>query len=178
VSFASSVPGPIFPLFVESILGPKAKVATVTGLLLAVGGMVAGLSSLLVGRVGDRVGHGRMLVGCTAMSGVLSGVLAWADSLRQLFALRVGFGFAAGGTGPSMNALIARTVPNTSYGRAYGLTASASSLGWALGPMVGGALASGYGLRLPFVATGVLLVAVSTVAGLWLIPALSRHRED
>jgi len=172
VNFASTVVAPVFPLFVEQIMHTKTRVATVTGLILAVGGLVAGLSSLVTGRLSDRIGHGRMLVGCTAVSGVLSGLLAAANNIGQLFALRVGFGLSSGGTGPAMNALIARSVPNSSYGRAYGLTASASSLGFALGPVLGGAIASAYGLRAPFVATAVLLVLVAVLAGARIIPAL------
>lgn len=164
VNFASTVVAPVFPLFVEQIMQSRSRVATVTGLILAVGGLVAGVASMALGRLSDRIGHGRMLVGCTAVSGVLSGLLAAATNIGQLFILRVGFGLSSGGTGPAMNALIARSVPNSSYGRAYGLTASASSLGWALGPMLGGAVASAYGVRAPFVATAVLLIAVSAVA--------------
>lgn len=172
VNFASTVVAPVFPLFVEQIMHTKARVATVTGLILAVGGLVAGVASLALGRMSDRIGHGRMLVGCTAVSGILSGLLAAVSNIGQLFALRVAFGLSSGGTGPAMNALIARSVPNSSYGRAYGLTASASSLGWALGPMLGGAVASAFGLRAPFIATAVLLLAVSVLAGAYLIPAL------
>lgn len=112
ISFSGMVVGPIFPLFVEKLMPHSTRVASITGLLLAVGGIVAGLGAILVGRFSDRIGHKAMLFACTLSSGLSFMLQAAATSVAQLFAIRIAFGFVAGGTGPTMNALVASIAPN------------------------------------------------------------------
>ena len=47
------------------------------------------------------------------------------------------------------------------YGQAYGLMASMTSLGMTLGPLAGGIMASYVGFRWPFIAVGLLLSLVA-----------------
>ena len=57
-----------------------------------------------------------------------------------------------------MNALVGKFTPKESYGKAYGLMASMTSLGMTLGPLAGGTMASYMGLRWPFFAVCLLLL--------------------
>lgn len=163
VNLAGTIAGPIFPLFVEKILGAGAAKGTITGLLMAVGGVLGALGAVGIGHLGDRVGQKKMLVACTLMSGLFCVPQALATSVGQLFGLRAVLGLASGGTGPSINAIVGKLTPRSSYGRVYGLTSSVSSLGAAAGPLLGGVLASAMGLRLPFVVTGVMLMIISGI---------------
>ena len=163
-SFGFVVFVPTFPLFVEKLMHTKTHVASMTGMIESIASLMAGLSAVTLGRLGDRLGHRRLLVSCTTLSGIFSGLAAFVRSIPELIGFRVAFGLAAGGTSPVMNAIIADSVPVGGFGRAYGLTTAAGSSGWGLGPLVGGALAAQYGLRMPFVATGVMLVLVSLFA--------------
>jgi DHA1 family multidrug resistance protein-like MFS transporter len=167
VNFAFVVFTPTFPLFVEQLMHSGRNVASTTGMIESIASLMAGLSAVLIGRAGDRAGHRRLLVSCTTLSGLFSGMAAFVRSIPELFGLRVVFGLAAGGTSPAMNAIIADAVPVGGFGRAYGLTAAAGGLGWGLGPLVGGAIAAQFGLRMPFLATGVMLVTVSFMAALY-----------
>ncbi len=166
VNFAGSIVAPIFPLFVEKLVVLKAKVASTTGLIIGVSGLVAAITAASVGRIGDRIGHKKVLTGCTLCSGVFCIPQAFAQSVGQLLGLRALFGLAAGGTGPTVNAIIAKIAPRNSYGKAFGLTTSVSALGRAIGPLVGGLAAAWLGLRPPFVVMGVLLIAVALVVAL------------
>ncbi len=163
-SFGFVVFVPTFPLFVERLMHTKTNVASMTGMIESIASLMAGISAVTIGRIGDRIGHRRLLVSCTTLSGIFSVLAAFVRSIPELVGFRVVFGFAAGGTSPVMNAIIAEAVPVGGFGRAYGLTTAAGSIGWGLGPLVGGALAAQYGLRMPFVATGVMLVLVSLFA--------------
>ena len=69
-----------------------------------------------------------------------------------------------------MNAMIGASVSPDTFGRSFGITTSAMCLGFALGPLVGGFLASGMGLRLPFVVMGVLQLATAALIGLYVRP--------
>ena len=156
-TFSMTFVGPIFPLFVEKIaVGLKA--ATVTGTLMGVSGLAAGVSAVVVGRMGDRLGHKRLLVISALLTSVLGILHAVVRTIGQLFGLRIGWGFAVGGTSPAVNALIGTSVSSDTYGRSYGISQSASSLGMAIGPLVGGVAASLLGLRWPFVIMGGLLL--------------------
>lgn len=159
---------PIFPLFVEEIIGAPDRAASETGLLLAVTGVASALAAVMVGRLSDRIGYKAMLVTCTAIAGALCFPHAAAHSIWQLIALRILFGIGAGGMIPAMNALVATVVPRENIGQAYGFTTTASALGWGVGPALGGWAASQLGYRVPFLIMGGLLLLVSAAQHRWL----------
>jgi DHA1 family multidrug resistance protein-like MFS transporter len=161
LNLSGSFVGPIFPLFVEEVLKRPGRAASETGIILAATGVSSAVASVLVGRMSDRVGHKRVLVACTALAGLLCFPQAIARNVGQLLCLRVLFGLGAGGMIPAMNAMVARTVPRDRIGRAYGFVTTASSVGWATGPALGGLAASACGLRVPFAIMGGLLLAMS-----------------
>ncbi len=166
VNLGATIVAPILPLFVEQLAALPARAASTTGLILAVSGLAAAVTASVVGRVSDRIGHKKVLVACTLSLGIFSIPQALARSVGELLGLRALYGLAAGGTGPTINAIIAKIAPRNTYGKAYGLTFAVSMLGAAIGPLTGGVLASQLGLRAPFVLMGVCLVAVSLVVAL------------
>lgn len=168
-AFAATFVGPIFPLFVERI-AEGARAATVTGQLMGVAGLASGISCLLVGRISDRLGHRRVLVVSSLGSALFSAPHAIVQTLNQLFALRISWGLISGGGGPAMSAMIGNAVSSDSYGRAFGLTSAASCLGSALGPLVGGLMASAMGLRLPFVVMSVMWLGAAVLVALYVHP--------
>jgi MFS family permease len=170
LNVASSFVGPIFPLFVEQIVGRPQEAAGATGMLLAVSGVASAVSALMVGRLSDRVGHKAMLVSCTVLTGVLIVPHYWAQTLGQLTLLRVALGLSAGGMVPAMNSIVASVVPRSSIGQAYGFTATASALGWSVGPAIGGGAAVVLGYRWPFVIMGALMVLVAVSQQRWIQP--------
>ncbi len=168
-AFAVTFVGPIFPLFVERIAN-TARAATITGQIMGAGGLAAGVSALVIGRISDRLGHRRVLIVSSLGSAVFSIPHALVRALWQLFGLRIGWGLISGGAGPAMNAMIGSHVSSDMYGRAFGLTTSAQCLGFALGPLTGGLMASATGLRWPFVVMGVLQLATSVLIWRWVRP--------
>lgn len=161
VTLAPMLAAPIFPLFVEHILGRTGQAATTTGLVMAAGAIAGGAGAMLLGRLGDRIGHTIALLISLATSALAYLGNAAVTGLAQLFGVRVAIGLSAGGTQPLMNALVASLVPESAYGRAYGFTFSAQSVASALAPVVGGFLASHLGLRAPFVAASLVLAGVA-----------------
>ncbi len=168
MSLSGSFAMPIFPLLVEQVVGTQRQAASETGLLLGVTGIAAAVAAVMVGRLGDRYGHKAMLVTCTALAGVLCLPHYFAQSMPQFLVLRLLFGLGIGGMMPAMNAMVASIIPRDNIGQAYGFTTTASALGWAFGPALGGWTASHMGYRIPFVVMGaaLLLVAVAQHRGL------------
>jgi DHA1 family multidrug resistance protein-like MFS transporter len=166
VNFANSMLAPVFPLFVEKLRGTSVEVATITGAIIGVTGVAATVSAALLGHFGDRLGHKRLLVAATLVAGLLTLPQAFAHSVRQLFILRMLFGFAVGIIWPSINAIVRYITSHHHLGKAYGLTSSAACLGLGLGPMAGGYVAASTGLSTPFLLAGVLLILASALV-LW-----------
>lgn len=157
-NFSINLAIPIIPLFIEEVGNLKTKVASTTGLLLAISGVTASLSAAAIGRLSDRLGHQRTLIinmFLTSLTWLAHGL---AQSIGQLFVVRTLFGLAAGGNLPTMNALVAKFAQKESYGKAYGLMTSMTCLGMTLGPLTGGVLASYMGLRWAFFAVCLLLL--------------------
>ncbi len=161
LNLSGTIVAPIFPLFVAQLLATPTGAASATGMIMAIGGAAAALSSVVIGRASDRVGQRRLLIAATAATGVLCFPQAAARTVWQLLGIRAAYGLAAGGMGPTVNALAATLVPRSSIGSIYGLTSAATSLGSALGPSIGGILAASTDLRMPFVLMGALLLALS-----------------
>jgi MFS transporter, DHA1 family, multidrug resistance protein len=159
-NFSIHIAIPILPLFIEEVGNLKTGVASTTGFLFAVTGATASISAIAIGYLSDRMGHKRVLIINLFVTGLMWAAHAVAQNIHQLLIIRIVFGFAAGGNLPTMNALVGKITPKETYGKAYGLIASMSSLGMTLGPLAGGIMASHLGFRWPFVVVSLLLSLV------------------
>ncbi|MBV9327386.1 MAG: MFS transporter [Chloroflexi bacterium] len=166
-TFGVNVVQPMLPLFVQN-LDPTVSVATVTGVIFTVAGVVAAISSVVWGRTGDRVGFRRLLIAMALGAGLIYVPQAFVTTVVQLIVLRGILGIFDGGLLPSANALIASSRPSkpgggaqTSLGTTYGLINLANGMGFALGPLAGGLIAATLGLRNVFLVTAVILLAIA-----------------
>jgi MFS family permease len=163
--FGVNVVQPMLPLFVQSI-DPAESPATVTGVIFTVAGVVAAISSLIWGRLGDRIGYRRLLIAMALGAGLIYIPQGLVVSVAQLIVLRGILGIFDGGLLPSANALIAssaapeRPGQRSSHGTTYGLVYLANGMGFALGPLAGGLIAATVGLRAVFFITGAILLAI------------------
>lgn len=158
---------PILPLYIEELGSySEARAASLAGLSFGLMGLTSAISSLLLGRRGDRVGHQRILVVCLIASVVCYFPMALVMSAWQVIALQGLFGFAIGGLLPSTNAIIAATTPPERRGAVFGFTSSAGSMGAFVGPLVGSLLAATLGFRFAF-AFLALTMLVTAAAILW-----------
>ena len=155
---------PLFPLFVQEITPGGRSVASTVGLILGVAGVVSAISALAIGRVSDRLGHRRVLAICALGAGLSYLPQSLSTDPAQVLVLRALLGFFVGGMLPSANALIALQAPRAAQGAAFGLSATASSLGHALGPLLGAALATTLGLRAVLVVAGLFLITTGVSA--------------
>lgn len=175
VMLAGSFAMPIFPLLVEDI-GAGDRVASTAGLLLGISGLAAGLSALLAGMVGDRIGYRPALIAWIVAGALFSAPHALAHSVLQLALLRMGMGFSRGGTAPVLNAMVAQAVSPDNYGRCFGIARTASALGLAVGPMLGGIAAAHLGVRTPFLIMSALMCLNALIIAV-LVPPGERARS-
>ncbi|WP_327579942.1 MFS transporter [Streptomyces sp. NBC_00145] len=153
--------------------------------LMVLGGLLAlydGAEVLLkpvFGTLADRIGARPVLLGGLAAFAAASAVYAVADSPEWLWAARLGQGAAASAFSPSASVLVARLNPAAKHGRAFGSYGFYKSLGYTLGPLLGGVLVWAGGLRLAFTVLALLAAGVAAWALLVVprVPPLPRARQ-
>ncbi len=155
VHLSSSIVNPSFPLIVKDIIPSSENLNSITGSVLAAAALAGAISSALLGHVGDRFGHKKILVVCCIVSAVASVGHFFVSTLPSLFIVRILFGLSVAGMLPSANAIIHRIIDSRFIGKAYGASTSISMIGPALGPVIGGSIARVAGLRIPFLVTAV-----------------------
>ncbi|MSR84815.1 MAG: MFS transporter [Candidatus Latescibacteria bacterium] len=151
---------PVVPLFIQE-LAHTDDVLSLAGLIFSVGGLVGALSSVLSSRWCEHWGAKQTLVWGLLASAVFYLAQGLSTSVAMLAVLMVCSGLATGAIRPVANTLIARVVPESDRGKAYGVMSSASSLGWSLGPVMGGYVGAHWGFRTAFFVTTVLFVVVA-----------------
>jgi EmrB/QacA subfamily drug resistance transporter len=120
------------------------------------------------GKVGDRVGHGRMVAlgQVLVAAGALLGYVA--PSLAVLTLARILMACGGAVLVPATVALLRHALPQERRGRAFGVFGAVMALAAALGPLVGGALVDAFGWRSVFIANLPVLalsVGLAAVAG-------------
>jgi MFS transporter, DHA1 family, multidrug resistance protein len=162
IQYGANVVLPILPLFVQQ-LDAGGSAATLTGVIYTVAGVVAAVSSVGLGRLGDRIGHRRVLIVLALGAGLFYIPQAFVRSVLQLIVLRGLLGFFDGGLLPSANAIISAGTHGEgrgSHGTTYGLIYLATGLGFGLGPLSGGFIAATLGIRSVFLITALILLAL------------------
>jgi MFS family permease len=153
--------------------------------LLVLGGLLAlydGAEVLLkpvFGSLADRIGARPVLLGGLVAFALASAANVAADSPGWLWAARLGQGAAAAAFSPAASALVARLNPAAKRGRAFGSYGFYKSIGYTLGPLLGGLLTWAGGLRLLFLVLALLglVVAGWALLAVPVVAPLPRRRQ-
>ena len=154
---------PIMSLYIEELSGMAANASTLAGLVLGILGVTSAISSIFLGRLGDRRGYRSILMLCALGAGFIYLPMAAAQAWWHMFILQAIFGVFAGGMIPSANALVAQGTPPDRRGVVYGMMATATSIGGVIGPLVGSMIAAGFGARMTFLFTGAMLLCLVVI---------------
>jgi MFS family permease len=144
----------------------------VTGIILAGSGVASAVAAIIVGVISDRIGYKTVLVVASVAAAAFSIPQYVVTATWQLFALRVLIGLATGAIMPAAGALTAMLVPASKRGTAYGLTGSATSLGFGVGPLTAALVVSLWGIRPVFLTAALLMAGIAVwVAAMIQMPA-------
>jgi DHA1 family multidrug resistance protein-like MFS transporter len=157
---------PITPLFVQQLLVDQTRLNTFTGLVVAVSSATLTVAAIYLGRLGDRIGHKRILVFSMFAAGLLYLPQSLASEAWQLLLLMALVGIAMGGVIPSVSALLTRYSHEGSEGAVFGLDNSVRAGARAIAPLIGAAVALAFDLRATFLATGLTFMLGALLAGL------------
>ncbi len=164
-SLGATVIVPILALFVVSLnQGQERGAVAMTGLIIGASALTSAISAVYLGRLGDRIGHERILLASSILAAVLYVPQAFVTVPWQLVILQGLSGIAVGGLIPSVAALMNMRAPGGSQGATYGLDNSVQASARVVAPMVAAALAASVGYHAVFAGAAVIYGVAVLVA--------------
>lgn len=150
--------GPILALFIQSMTPESNNIAFLSGMIAAVPGISALMSAPRLGKLGDRIGTGRILMATLIVAVVLFFAMSFVTTPLQLGVLRFLLGFADGAMLPAVQTLLIKYSSDQVTGRIFGYNQSFMYLGNVAGPLMGAAVSAMAGFRWVFAATAVVVL--------------------
>lgn len=155
---------PVIPLMVQDVGVDADSIGRVAGLTVGAGAAGIVISSTVVGRLVERRSP-ELFVAVGLLAGSLLCVpIMFVSDASQLLVLRTAVALTAGSVPTLAYAIAANSVPRAVLGRTMGYMASAALMANAIGPAVGGVLAS-RDLRFVFPVLSLLLLVALVVFG-------------
>ncbi len=154
------------PGFLHALSGDASGIATQAGWIIGTGALVASLGSLFGGKLAGRIGARRMIALSLGLAGLAAIPQALVPGVPELWALRLTTSLFLGSAIPVANLLIKDASPPERQGAAFGVASSATAMGFALGPMGGGLIASSLGFRAAFLIPGAALLGLAIILGI------------
>lgn len=149
---------PILTVYIAELSDTTSYVALISGLVFASAGLASVLAGPRLGRLSDRIGAQKVILGALIAAGLLFIPQALVRNPWELLVLRFLVGVAAAGLLPSINSLIKQLTPDEIVGRIYGYNQSAQFIGSFCGSIMGGEVAAYFGIPYVFFVTSVLLL--------------------
>jgi DHA1 family multidrug resistance protein-like MFS transporter len=161
---------PIATMYVKQLAEEGSNVILLSGVVFSLGGVAGAIASPIWGRTGQKIGFYKTLIAALISAGVLIMLQGVPDKL-WLFAISQfagGLGFS--GIFPSCNSILILLTPPSQRGTGFGLLFSAQMLGGAVGPVIGGVIATFLALSTVYVVSGGVLFVLG-ISLLFLAPA-------
>ncbi|XKE55681.1 MFS transporter [Sutcliffiella horikoshii] len=150
---------PLLALYVNELTGGTAtNIALLAGFAFSATGFGNLLASRNWGKLGDNIGHDKVIVILMLASSILFIPQALATSLWQLVLFRFLFGMVVGGLIPCMTAYIRNVAPLSMQGEVLGYNVSFRFLGNVIGPVMGGMIAGFYEISTVFYITSFIFL--------------------
>ena len=150
--------GPILALFIKSMEPDSNNIAFLSGMIAAVPGGSALFSAPRLGKLVERIGTSRILMGSLIIAVVLFFAMSFVTSPLQLGVLRFLLGFADGAMLPAVQTLLVKYSSDQVTGRIFGYNQSFMYLGNVAGPLIGASVSAMAGFRWVFAATAVVIL--------------------
>lgn len=157
---------PILVYFLEHLEAPKAILATISGAMVAIVGIITTIFTPFWGRRNDKKPYQKTLAIACLFVGIATSLHALVPNFFWLIPLRLIIGVFLGAIIPTLYAAIVKRSPKERRGGVVGLGTSATLLGSLISPLFSGWLASSIGLRWAFALSGAVFMIVCPV--LWI----------
>jgi DHA1 family multidrug resistance protein-like MFS transporter len=152
----------MLPIYTKTIYN-GAHLVLVVGLVSAITGIANVIGSPILGRMGDKFGHRKILVFSLIMSAIAFLPQVFAENITVLLIGRFFLGLFIGGMIPALSVLVKKQTPKNLQATAFGINSSARFLGSFLGPLLGSTVAAFYGIPIVFYITMVFLLITAVI---------------
>jgi DHA1 family multidrug resistance protein-like MFS transporter len=163
---------PVLPLFIQLLVADTTRLNIFTGFVVGAGSAAMTGGALALGRLGDRIGHRRIVIASTLAASVFYWLQSLVTTGWQLLMFHAMAGIALGGIVPSISALLVIQTQEGSEGSVFGLDHAVNAGARAAAPLMGAGVALWLGLRATFAAAG-LLFLFAGVSAMWSLPRRS-----
>jgi len=167
---------PFLPFYIRELgVSELSEVKRWSGFIYAAPFLVATFSTPLWGWLGDRYGRKAMLLRALFGFALTSLLMAFAQTVQQLFILRLIQGGVSGFIAATLT-IAATTTPREHMGYAMGVLQTSLTTGTIFGPFFGGLLADQIGYRNIFFITGVFGLMAGALV-FWLVQEKDSSRD-
>jgi MFS family permease len=163
ITFIDRVGGAmIFPFFALYLTRKFSVGMTEVGVLFAVFSLSGFISSTIGGALTDRLGRKGIVIFSLVASSFSAVAMGLVSSFSAFFVLAMTVGILSDLAGPAHNAMVADILPEEKRAQGYGIIRVAFNLSVAIGPVIGGLLATRSYLAL-FLADAVISLITATL---------------
>ncbi|MEN8241589.1 MAG: MFS transporter [Chloroflexota bacterium] len=167
----------VLPFFARELISDGRSLNTFVGTAQGVLAGAAVISAVGLGKLGDRIGHKKILVGSALAASLLYFPQAYVTAGWQLLLLQGLTGAAVGGLIPSIGALLANYSKPGQEGAVYGLDNSISAAGRGAAPMIGSYVTTWFGTASAFIAAS-MIALITMISAQVLLPKTPREAAE
>lgn len=149
---------PILTVYIASLKGVGDNLVLISGLVFSLGGVAGAIASPFWGILGQKFGFQRTMIVALFLASIAISLQGMQTSLYGFAAMQFTGNLFFSGIYPSINSILARHSPADAKGRVYGFLFAAQQMGSILGPILGGVVATFFGMQYVFLLAGVLLL--------------------
>lgn len=152
---------PVITTYIEALAGDMENIIFVAGAVFSLGGIAGAVAAPLWGTLGARRGYFVTMGLAMALAGVVLATQGIPNTLLPFSIMQFVGGLFLAGVQPSLNAVIAQHTPPQLKGSVFGMLFSAQQIGGFSGPLLGGAVATCFGMHYIFPTAGSILLLLS-----------------
>lgn len=152
---------PILTTYISSLAGELSNLVLVSGIVFSLGGIAGAAAAPCWGWFGQHNGFVRAMLMAMLLGGCALIVQGTMTELYSFAAMQFVCGLFFCGIHPSLNSLLAKCTEPSVKGQIFGLMFAAQQIGSILGPILGGVVATYFGMHSVFFAAGAVLIFMS-----------------
>lgn len=152
---------PILTLYIGELRGTDENLILISGLVFSLSGFAGAIAAPIWGRKGQAIGFYRTMVTALIAAGILIAAQYIPNTLVPFAILQFCVGLGFSGIFPSANAMIINLTSPLERGSAFGMLFSSQQIGGAIGPLIGGLIATYVNLASVFFVSGCTLVFIA-----------------
>ncbi|MHA5195744.1 MFS transporter [Oenococcus oeni] len=159
VNLVTNSINPILSQYVRQLLEPnESHLSMIAGLIAAAPGMTAIIFAPRFGRLGDRIGSEKLVIG-GFLIGIVSMIpMAFVSNVWVLFVLRLFIGLTTAAMNPAIQAILAHETPQEFTSRIFSYNQSFLAMGNVFGPLLGSLVANIFDYHGVFIVSGIMIM--------------------